>query len=281
MKFQFFLFLLVINFGVQSHVAPPRNNKTETDEAEIKKLLVGNWVSKKLLDSLVVKDDFENAAQWLGRFRSLTFIEKNGVLKLTVETEFEMFNRDPSTISVKKLNDSIYYILIQDKKRKTVFHYEFNEKDTTITLPFDSMTIHYVKFDKVKKPYSVIEPLPYVYNWALLDGVYSVKDGENNDLSDNVIIKQQKITNLQALKFFYVNDDACCLSSDRQGKKYFHVEYNDKEINNFASRKSLAYARKKDTIFLYKYVYDRSAGANSWLLDSLKLQYILVKRSKN
>ena len=239
----------------------------------IQKVLLGNWVNELLLIGLNSEKDFQDTEQWFVPFRSFTFLKKNETLDCIVETDFETFDRKPATIEIQKINDSIYDILIL-KQSEGPIKWQFNETDTSIIIGTGAKKNKYKKFDKVKL--STIDPLPYVYNWTLLQGNYSIRNSNNEIISDKISIDKGKVSNFKSMKFISVAGDIEYLLRDKTGNKYIKVIYNEK-INEHVDSlsKKLAYTRKNGMIYLYDFVY---SAENKFLIDSLVLKYIFIKK---
>src|SRR5205823_1987713 len=133
-------------------------------------------------------------------------------------------------------------------KRKEATTWELNRIQKTITIEQHGKKFLYVKFNKING--ITIDPLYAVYNWALLEGHYSVKNAHGPIMSKDAIISGGNVYNLPGIKYIYVASDFRDLQTDKRGQNYPIVIYNEKKTADpVKTGKQWAYMRRNETIY--------------------------------
>src|SRR5258708_32041665 len=243
------------------------------ENGEIDKFLAGHWMSDKLLKGLKTGNIFTHSDDWIGPVRSFTFRKKNGKLNLVIETAFEMFDSS-LRIRIDKKTNSIYEISLLLKNGKLFNKWEFDKHDSSISIPHDNVITKYIKYTETK--INSFQPLPFIYNWTLLQGNYRVSNSNGEIVADNVIIDHTLVKNMPEMKEIWVAGDAEMLLSDPRGNKYIGLLFNKKLAkNSYHTTRDLTYRKENEVISLYDFTLK---DPSKLIIDSVHLKYKLSKK---
>lgn len=240
------------------------------DTSQPGKYLIGSWVNVNLINGLKNLNQLSSRseiAQWIMPYRSLSFdTTPGGKLIPYVEVDYEMIFEDTmANIALKPFAGTVFKIVYSGTGDDGIQYY--NAADSSIEIR--DMTHADKVLAKYKKapehPSGTKEPIYYLMNRMLMQGLYRVEDGNGATLFDKVQFGKLDISgfgNFTTYQFLDLD-----LYSDSKGKIYPIISLR----NSSNESEQFGYRRENNRTCLYDYQKEN----NNWVLKLGKVRYIL------